>query len=93
MQSTRNPGVQPNLVFPFVLLRLNRGQGVNILDSYNCDIEILDSLFERHLRVGDRVDLPDGVYTNVDDELAAVIIQGRFVTELELFNSYGEGSI
>lgn len=63
---------------------------MNVLDAYNCDVDELVSLFERTRVVGDRVNLPDGVYTNTEDELAAVIIRGIFVAELEIFDSYGE---
>ena len=66
---------------------------MNVLDTYNCDTGLLDSLFERLIVVGDRVDLPDGIYTNTEDELAAVIIRGRFVAELEVFDSYGESRV
>ena len=66
-----------------------KGGSMNVLDAYDCDTELLDSLFERLVVVGDRVDLPDGIYTNTEDELAAVIIRGTFVAELEVFDSYG----
>ena len=63
---------------------------MNVLDTYNCDVELLSSLFERLIVVGDRVALPDGVYANTNDELAAVILRGRFIAELEVYNEHGE---
>ena len=63
---------------------------MNVLDAYDCDYDLLNSLFERQVVVGDRVDLPDGVYANTDDELVAIVFRGRFIAELEVFNSYGE---
>lgn len=66
------------------------GIQVNVLDAYNCDTELLSSLFERTTVVGDRVDLPDGIYTNIDDEVGAVIIGGRFIAELDVYNDRGE---
>lgn len=64
---------------------------MNVIDTYNCDHELINSLFERLIVVGDRVNLPDGIYANIDDQLAAVIIKGRFVAELEIYDHYGEG--
>lgn len=64
---------------------------MNVLDTYNCNRELIDSLFERLYVIGDRINLPDGIYANTDDELGAVIIHGRFVAELEIYDRYGEG--
>ena len=66
---------------------------MNILDVYNCEADQLDGLFERVIVVGDHVDLPDGIYANVDDELAAVILKGRFIAELEIYDKYGESRV
>ena len=66
---------------------------MNVIDSYNCDVELLNSLFERLVVVGDRIDLPDGVYANTEDEIGAVIIRGRFVAELQLYDNYGESRV
>ena len=67
-----------------------KGGAMNVLDTYDCDPELLNSLFERQLVVGDRVALPDGVYANAEDELAIVILNGRLTAELEIYDSYGE---
>ena len=72
------------------MLLKRKGGAMNVLDTYNCDSELLGSLFERLIVVGDRVDLPDGIYTNIEDELAAVVLKGRFVAELQVYDSYGE---
>ena len=66
---------------------------MNVIDSYNCDVELLNSLFERLVVVGDPVNLPDGVYANAEDEIGAVIIRGRFVAELQLYDNYGESRV
>ena len=66
---------------------------MNVIDSYNCDVELLNSLFERLIVVGDPVNLPDGVYANAEDEIGAVIIRGRFVAELQLYDNYGESRV
>lgn len=66
---------------------------MNVLETYDCNQELLHSLFERIIVIGDRVNLPDGIYANTDDELGAVIIQGRFVAELEIYDRFGEGRI
>ena len=38
--------------------------------------------------IGDHVSLEDGVYMNADDEMAIVVIGGRFMGELEIFREY-----
>ena len=63
---------------------------MNVLDTYNCDIQTLDELMQREIIVGDCVDLPDGVYANVEDTLAAVVMRGKFIAELEIFDQRGE---
>lgn len=66
---------------------------MNVFDTYNCDRNLLESVFNGITVVGDRVNLPDGVYANLDDTdgLAAVIIKGRFIAELEVYDEDGEG--
>lgn len=63
---------------------------MNVLDTYNCDTQTLDDLMQRAFVVGDRVNLPDGVYASANDSLVAVVMRGRFISELELYNEYGE---
>lgn len=63
---------------------------MNVLQTYNCDHETLDNLMQRVVVVGDCVDLPDGIYANTDDELSAVVLRGRFVAELEIYDCIGE---
>lgn len=40
--------------------------------------------------VGDRVNLPDGIYTTEQDSFAAVVLSRKFVAELEIYDEYGE---
>lgn len=63
---------------------------MNVLDNYNCDIQALEDLMQRVIVVGDCVDLPDGIYANIEDSLAAVILKGRFIAELDIYDQRGE---
>lgn len=63
---------------------------MNVLDTYNCDTQTLEDLMHRESVVGDCVDLPDGIYANIEDTLAAVIVNGRFIAELEIYDQRGE---
>lgn len=63
---------------------------MNILDSYNCDSETLDNLLHRFVGVGDHVDLPDGIYANRNDTVAAVVFRGKFIAEMQIYDEYGE---
>lgn len=59
---------------------------MNVLDAYEYDKQLLTGLLERQFSPGDRVKLPDGVYTCEDDELAAIVLNGRFIAELEVYS-------
>ena len=75
---------------------VHRGLGIlkrGIMNVLDCDTQALNDLLERLVVVGDRVNLPDGVYASADDSLAAVVMRGRFISELELFNEYGEAYV
>lgn len=63
---------------------------MNVIDTYNGDRQALNDLMNGFIGVGAKVDLADGIYVKEGDSLAAVVMRGRYVSELELFNEYGD---